>query len=90
MSTKKSSSDEAKSRKPAPNKKEPEAKVVPKTEAPPTPEIKKPEKSEPPVSFARWFSSKKFKPHWAAGMQAYTDTTVRRSMADWDRLFKSY
>ena len=48
------------------------------------------EKPEPAVSFAYWFRSKRFKPHWAAGMQAYTDTTRRRTVADWNRLFESY
>lgn len=45
---------------------------------------------EPLVSFSRWFRSKRYKPHWAAGMQAYTDTTRRRTMSAWDRLFKNY
>jgi hypothetical protein len=63
--------------------KKPEKQPEPK--APPAPK-----KPEPLVSFARWFRSKRFKPHWAAGMEAYTDTTRRRSMADWDRLFKNY
>jgi hypothetical protein len=88
MTTKKSSSkSETAEVKKAPKKKEPEVKVVKREASPPAAAEKKP---EPLVSFARWFSSKKFKPHWAAGMQAYTDTTIRRTMADWDRLFKNY
>jgi len=51
---------------------------------------KEEKKPEPLVSFARWFASKKFKPHWAAGMQTYTDTSIRRTMTEWDRLFKAY
>ena len=51
---------------------------------------KKVEKPELKVSFARWFRTKKHKPHWAAGMQAYTDTRRRRTLAEWDRLFKNY
>lgn len=53
---------------------------------PPTPK----KKPEPKITFARWFRSKKFKPHWAAGMEAYTDTKRARTVADWDRLFKAY
>jgi hypothetical protein len=60
-------------------------KVVAKT--PPPVEKKKP---EPLVAFSVWFRAKRFKPHWAAGMQAYADTTKRRTVADWDRLFKGY
>lgn len=49
-----------------------------------------PEEKKPLVTFARWFNSKKFKHHWAAGMQAYVDTTRRRTMEEWDRLFANY
>ena len=49
---------------------------------------------EPPVAFDRWFKVRSkelgFKPHWAAGMQSYTNTNVPRPMAEWDRIFSSY
>lgn len=49
---------------------------------------------ESPVTFERWFKirgkERKFKPHWAAGMQAYTDTNVPRPMPEWDNIFSKY
>lgn len=49
---------------------------------------------EPVVTFAKWFrlrgKERGFKPHWATGMQAYTDTTVSRPIKEWDEIFKNY
>jgi hypothetical protein len=49
---------------------------------------------EPVVAFSKWFKvrgkERGFKPHWATGMQAYTDTGVPRSMTDWDEIFRAY
>lgn len=49
-----------------------------------------PKEKEPRVNFARWFRSKGFKPHWEAGMRAYTNTEGRRPLLEWDRLFRDY
>lgn len=46
--------------------------------------------SEPFVSFERWFKSKGYKPHWKAGMSKFTDITVKRTISDWNLIFKSY
>ena len=56
------------------------AKVAPKDQ----------EKPEKLVTFGQWFRFKRFKLHWAAGMQAYTDTSRRRTLGDWDKLFEKY
>lgn len=45
---------------------------------------------EPLLPFDRWFKSKGFKPHWKAGMKAYTNTSVRLTFKQWDEIFKSY
>lgn len=45
---------------------------------------------EPLVPFDRWFASKGFKDRWKPGMAAYTDISVRRSMSDWNEIFKNY
>ena len=46
---------------------------------------------KPLITFDRWFASKKeFKPHWKAGMEAFTNTNIRRTAAQWDEVFKSY
>jgi hypothetical protein len=75
-----------------PTSKKAEVKVETKVEAKPklAKKVSPPAPKEPLVAFARWFTSKKFKPHWAAGMEAYTDTARRRTMTEWDRLFKNY
>lgn len=69
----------------APEQKKAE-KIKPPTQAAP--------RKEPLVSFERWFKArspeKGYKPHWIAGMQAFTDTSTRRSMSDWDSIFKNY
>lgn len=41
-------------------------------------------------SFKRWFVSKGYKPHWRAGMEAFTDTSGLRTAEEWDHLFKAY
>ena len=90
------SSDEEKNKaesKPAEDKKTPASatsdKVVPKEEPKAAPKEAAPP-PEPRMSFARWFRSKGFKPHWASGMEAYADTSGRRTAADWEALFKNY
>lgn len=49
---------------------------------------------EPPVPFDKWFKVRSkergYRPHWMAGMQAYTDTNVPRPMTEWDNLFRNY
>lgn len=65
---------------------EEKAASAPKPQPKPEPETA----PEPLVSFDRWFASKAYKPHWKAGMAAYTDITARRSVSDWDRVFKGY
>jgi hypothetical protein len=42
------------------------------------------------LSFDIWFNSKGFKPHWKAGMKAYTDTSRKHSKKEWEKIFKSY
>lgn len=42
------------------------------------------------VSFSRWFVARGFRAHWKEGMAAYTDITLKRTMSDWDRVFKNY
>ena len=44
----------------------------------------------PKVPFHRWFKAKGFKDRWEAGMRAFTNTSQRLSMAEWDAIFKSY
>jgi len=66
-----------------------------------TSSVKKPEKVAShtpavplPISFSKWFKlrakERGFKPHWVAGMQAFTNTAVPRTVSDWDRLFENY
>jgi len=87
MPTEKSSGSTETDKMPAPKE---EAKVASKKKEAPAPPAPRKKSQEPLVSFARWFQSKKFKPHWAAGMEAYADISRRRTMAEWDRLFKNY
>jgi len=42
------------------------------------------------VPFKRWFVSKGFKPRWRAGMEAFVDTSVPRTVNEWDKIFKAY
>jgi hypothetical protein len=42
------------------------------------------------ITFDRWFASKGFKPHWKAGMAAFTDTSSRKTAAEWEAAFKAY
>jgi len=42
------------------------------------------------VPFARWFSARSFKPHWRGGMEAFADTTGKKTMEEWNRIFKNY
>jgi hypothetical protein len=57
-------------------------------------ETKEQPKVEPQVAFARWFRARMkergFKAHWADGMKAYADITQRRTMSEWDEIFKNY
>jgi len=74
---------------PAPSAPQPELKEAstPAEE----PKVASPKKELAPlVSFARWFQSKGFKPHWRGGMEAFADTTGRRTVEEWDKLFKNY
>jgi hypothetical protein len=62
-----------------------EKKPVAKKEPPkPTPPVR------PLVSFNRWFRGKGFKDHWKVAMQAYANTSGRRSVEEWDQLFEKY
>ena len=46
---------------------------------------------KPLISFDRWFASKKkFKPHWKSGMAVYTNTSIRRTVDEWDKAFLGY
>jgi len=47
---------------------------------------------DPPmlVTFDRWFAAKKYKPHWKDGMLAFTNTDGRKTMEEWDSIFKKY
>ena len=64
---------------------EPKSKPSPDHAAP-----KKTTQPEHQVSFRRWFQARGFKSHWDKGMMAFTDTSVRRTMSEWDRVFKDY
>lgn len=44
----------------------------------------------PAVSFVKWFKSKGYKPHWRLGMEAFADTSGRRTAEEWEKLFKAY
>lgn len=80
---------EGSSKQPQPQPKSPVTSA--KVEAPKKVEAKPPAKPESrPISFDRWFASKNFKPHWKAGMAAFTDTSVRRSVEAWDEVFGKY
>ena len=48
------------------------------------------EASGPLISFERWFKSRRYKPHWIAGMRAYASTSGRKTSEGWDQLFKNY
>jgi hypothetical protein len=54
------------------------------------PSAKSTEPPVPTISFNRWFAAKKFKPHWRAGMAAFTNTLIRRTVTDWDKVFETY
>jgi hypothetical protein len=93
MTTKKSSQKErpeATASKSKPEKiaseEKPAAKELKPAPKPPTP----PAPKGPAVPFARWFQAKGFKPHWIRGMQAFTDTSGRKTMEEWDQVFKNY
>jgi hypothetical protein len=60
-----------------------ESKPAPKPSTPPAPK-------GPAVPFARWFQAKGFKPHWIGGMKAFADTSGRKTMEEWDQVFKNY
>jgi len=49
-----------------------------------------PQEQEQLVTFSRWFIARSFRAHWKEGMEAYTDTTLKRTMSDWDKVFKAY
>jgi hypothetical protein len=75
--------------------KDPEpAKVLVKDPEPAKVLVKDPEpvapKEGPPCTFARWFRSKNFKPHWQSGMEASRDTSGKKTPEEWDRIFKGY
>lgn len=61
-----------------------------KSQQDPKPAPAPPAPKGPSVPFKRWFQAKGFKPHWRGGMEAFTDTSVRRTMEEWDRIFKDY
>lgn len=42
------------------------------------------------ITFERWFKLKNFKFHWADGMRAYADTSGRRTVSQWNEIFKNY
>jgi len=73
--------------------KEPKPKKVEETKAE-VAEAPVPVRGNPVVSFERWFAArskqKRWKPHWLAGMRAYADTSGRKSIEEWDRIFKNY
>ena len=71
---------------PGPEAKEEKTPEAPKRTAPePIPPRK------PLVTFDRWFASKKeFKSHWKEGMAAFTNTNIRRTVVEWDEVFKGY
>jgi hypothetical protein len=78
------------------------SKTVEKVQAPsPAVETKSPAPlgpkvvpQEPSVTFTRWFrmrgKERGYKPHWAEGMQAYTDISGVHTMKEWDAIFKNY
>lgn len=45
---------------------------------------------EPLVPFDRWFKAKGHKERWKAGMVAFTNTSIRHSMSEWDEIFRNY
>jgi hypothetical protein len=49
---------------------------------------------EPLIPFERWFAAQvrsgKYKSHWSAGMRAFTDTSLRKTAAQWTATFESY
>lgn len=62
----------------------PTVKKAPKPTPPP------PVQTGPAVAFVRWFQAKGFKPHWRGGMEAFADTSGRKTMEEWDKVFKNY
>lgn len=42
------------------------------------------------VTFDRWFAARQFKPHWKKGMQAFVDTSGRKTVEEWNETFKKY
>lgn len=63
-----------------------EAEKVAKT----TDEPEAPTPTGPQIPFSRWFTSKGYKAHWRAGMEAFTNTSGLRTAEEWDNLFKAY
>lgn len=82
----------------AKQKESPEATPTKTVEKKPEPVVasEKPTKKQDPkptppvVPFARWFSARGFKPHWRGGMESFTDTSGKKTMEEWDRIFKNY
>lgn len=44
----------------------------------------------PLIPFSRWFNARGYKPHWKAGMEAYADTSGKKTVEAWDTIFKNY
>jgi len=49
---------------------------------------------ESKITFDKWFrtrsAERKFKPHWIKGMQKFTNVNGKKSMEEWDNIFKTY
>jgi hypothetical protein len=73
------------------NNRSTEAKAVAVNPSVHLPEPSSPvEEQQPLVTFDRWFSSRGFKPHWKAGMAAFTNVSGRMTAEQWDTIFKAY
>ena len=69
---------------------DPEATKDPETMQDPKPAPAPPVPKGPAVLFRRWFQAKGFKDHWRGGMEAFADTNGRRTIEEWDTVFKNY
>jgi len=81
----------AEKKEPKPKKAEENKPVAVAASLPPAPE---PVRGNPVVSFERWFAARskerRWKPHWIRGMRAYANTSGRKSLEEWDRIFANY
>ena len=86
MATKKSSQRDLEETSKVEVPKSAPVEVVKTKDAPPAPLVS----NGPAVPFSRWFQAKGYKSHWRGGMEAFTDTSGRKTVEEWNKIFENY